>query len=66
MHGMHIIDHPFNEGHLGPFNELRVDIKAPLLALSINNTLFIIEKMFLFSALSLSLTHTPPLCESKL
>ena len=54
MHGMHMAYHPFSEGHLGPFDGLRADIKAPLPALAINNTLCTTEKTFLYSALSLS------------
>ena len=54
MHGMHMADHLFSEGHLGPFDELRAGIKAQLQALAVNNTLCIIKKTFLSSALSLT------------
>ena len=46
--------HPISERHLGPFDRLRANIKAPLLTLAENNRLCTIEKTFLSSALSLS------------
>ena len=51
------VGHPFSEGHLGPFDGLRDDIKTPLPSLPVNNTLFITEKTFVSSALLLSLSH---------
>ena len=51
MHRMHMV---FSEGHLGPFDGLRTDIKFPLPILAVNNTLCTIEKTFLASALSLT------------
>ena len=57
-----MVCHPFSEGHLGPFDGLRTDIKVPLPTLAVNNTLCTMEKTFLASALSL----TSPLYESKL